>query len=281
MPLEVQTRMKIAAPADKVFEAWVDPEQMSGYFISRGTGRMEAGKTVTWSWDDHADAKSDIEVLEIDKPNSLSFRWSPGGSPSTVNVGFEDEGDGLTEVSVRDGTFEADAAGIARYGEQMQGWVHMLTCLKAYLEYERMNLREGACGSHEVQVEASLRASADQIYHAWTREWASWFGLATEAVMQPEVGAPFWFAPTHEGKRYPHYGRYLRLEQDRLIDHTWANEPTRGVETRVTVELTPEGEGTHVRLTHGGFGDRASAKGHEANWPHVLTYLDDWIAKRE
>lgn len=34
---------------------------------------------------------------------------------------------------VREGAWEGDEAGIKRYGQQMQGWVNMLLCLKALL----------------------------------------------------------------------------------------------------------------------------------------------------
>ena len=278
MALEVTVRIKIAATRDRVFDAWVDPEQMCGYFISRASDRMEPGKTVTWSWED-VDAACEVEVLAVESPRSLSFRWAANGRSSRVDVTFEDA-DGDTQVVVQEGSWDADDAGIARFGEQTQGWMHMLTCLKAYLEYGGINLREGASGTHAISVESTMRATPEQVFHAWTQQWASWFGVDTEAVMRPEVGVPFWFCPVHEGKRYPHFGRYLRLEPNRLVEHTWANEPTRGFETVVKLELSADGEGTRVRLTHSGFGDLALARGHEKNWPVALEHLDAWIAEQ-
>ncbi len=38
---EIKTKIQIQKPAAEVFEAIVDPEKMSNYFISKGSGRME------------------------------------------------------------------------------------------------------------------------------------------------------------------------------------------------------------------------------------------------
>ena len=42
--LQVKTQMEIAKPVHQVFEAIVDPEKMSHYFISSGTDRMQDGR---------------------------------------------------------------------------------------------------------------------------------------------------------------------------------------------------------------------------------------------
>jgi len=49
---------------------------------------------------------------------------------------------------------------------------------------------------------------------------------------------------------------------------------TKGAETVVTVELQPQGTGTHVRLTHAGFQDDESRRGHVRAWPLVLEQLE-------
>ena len=57
---------------------------------------------------------------------------------------------------------------------------------------------------------------------------------------------------------------------------TWVTaEGTKGVETVITVELSPRGEGTRLRLTHAGFSDEEQAKGHADAWPHALELLDE------
>ncbi|RRN78091.1 ATPase, partial [Pseudoxanthomonas sp. SGD-10] len=48
--LFIKTKIQIAKPVDEVFEAIVNPEKMSNYFISRGSAIMESGKTIMWSF---------------------------------------------------------------------------------------------------------------------------------------------------------------------------------------------------------------------------------------
>jgi uncharacterized protein YndB with AHSA1/START domain len=42
--LQVKTQLEIAKPIHQVFEAIVEPKEMSHYFISSGKGRMQSGK---------------------------------------------------------------------------------------------------------------------------------------------------------------------------------------------------------------------------------------------
>jgi uncharacterized protein YndB with AHSA1/START domain len=99
--------------------------------------------------------------------------------------------------------------------------------------------------------------------------------------MRPEVNAVFFFEVVFQPEggslqRHPHYGRFLRLEQDKLVEMTWVTGTggTKGVETVVTVELTPQGTGTLLQLTHAGFADEESRDGHAQAWPFVLEQLD-------
>jgi uncharacterized protein YndB with AHSA1/START domain len=140
LTIRVETSLTIARPASEVFEAWVDPAKMSNYFITSGSARLETGKSVVWTWDDHGDARLDIKVTSVEPNKSLRFEWMASGVNTAVEATFTAESESSTTVTVRDGAWNPDAEGIARYGEQMQGWVHMLTCLKAYLEHD-INLR--------------------------------------------------------------------------------------------------------------------------------------------
>jgi hypothetical protein len=49
---------------------------------------------------------------------------------------------------------------------------------------------------------------------------------------------------------------------------------TKGVETVVTVESAPQGQGTHLRLTHAVFSDAESRHRRQQAWRIVLEHLD-------
>ncbi|NNE58081.1 MAG: SRPBCC domain-containing protein, partial [Hellea sp.] len=93
----------------------------------------------------------------------------------------------------------------------------------------------------------------------------------------------YFFYNRDEWGRHPHYGRILDFKENQLIEMTWmtgngTNVGTQGAETILRIELTSNGSGTHIRLTHSGFVSENSHHDHAENWPLALDILAEALS---
>src|SRR5438105_4137271 len=132
-----------------------------------------------------------------------------------------------------------------------------------------------------LSTERPMPLPADVLYRAWTEQFDVWFATPGSVRMRPRAGEPFYFETEHQGTRHPHYGRFLQLVPERLVELTWVTGEggTEGAETTVTVELTPEDtDHTNLRLTHGGFATEQQRDRHRDSWPLVLEQLQQRLS---
>lgn len=147
---EFRVSGRINKPVSEVFEAVVDPKQLSGYFTTGGAvGRLTTGATVTWDFADFPGAFP-VQVTEVVQDKKIVLHWAAadgtpdnGGSyDTTVTMTFEGLEDGRTLVSITEsGWRDTVAAQKAAFGN-CEGWTGMLCALKVYIEHG-INLREG------------------------------------------------------------------------------------------------------------------------------------------
>ena len=141
--LKIKTALQISRPPKEVFEAIVDPHEMSNYFISESSGRMEEGKALEWKFPEFKEWAV-IKVVEVTPGEYLSFQWE-GAKENIllVEMTFLEMPGNSTLLRITEGTMENNDAGIKWLAQNTEGWANFLASLKAYLEYE-INLRKGA-----------------------------------------------------------------------------------------------------------------------------------------
>ena len=131
-------------------------------------------------------------------------------------------------------------------------------------------------------VERLMNLKSETLFNAWTSEFDVWFAVPGSVLMTGKVNTPFFFETefrpdkNSEIQRHPHYGRFLRIVSNQLIELTWltGTEGTKGSETIVTVELISQDNKTLLKLAHSGFPDEESKNRHQQAWPMVLEQLE-------
>lgn len=140
MKLTIKAAIQIQKPIQEVFEAIVNPEKMTQYFISESTGRLEEGSEIKWKWPEFPGHESVVTNIKIEKNRTISFVWD---NDTTVTISLEKQADESVVVRVTEGEKELNENNLKWYGGNTEGWANFLACMKAYLEH-RINLRIGA-----------------------------------------------------------------------------------------------------------------------------------------
>ena len=140
--LEIKTAIQILKPVNEVFEAIVDPNKMSNYFISKSSGRLETGKQIMWQFPEF-DMEFPIRVGKIIRDEYISYYWDVEGIELLVEMTLTARAVSSTLVTITEKSRANDEAGIKWLKGNTEGWANFLACLKAYLEYG-INLRKGA-----------------------------------------------------------------------------------------------------------------------------------------
>jgi uncharacterized protein YndB with AHSA1/START domain len=141
MAFDVNVRERILRPVNQVFAAVLDPAQMSQYFISKGSGRLAAGKDVIWEFADVGTSVK-IHVLEVIADKLIVYESRALGDLIRTTIRFEAEGSEATVVTITDASFPLTEEGVKRALGQNAGWTYTLCGLEAYVQCG-INLRTG------------------------------------------------------------------------------------------------------------------------------------------
>ncbi|HVH68367.1 MAG TPA: SRPBCC domain-containing protein [Gemmatimonadales bacterium] len=131
----------------------------------------------------------------------------------------------------------------------------------------------------ELTVSRTIDAAPAAVFDAWVdpAKVSAWFGAA-RVIMNPVVDGLYYIGVKHQGRNWPHYGRFLRIERPRLVEQTWMSESTHGLESIVTFSIAPQGRaGSEVTIHHTGLPDEKERRNHKDGWTSLLEALEQQL----
>lgn len=136
----VEAQMLIRKPVADVFEAFINPEITTQFWFTKSTGKLEAGKSVTWEWEMYG-VKSNVKVHEIISNQRIKTEW---GDPAVmVDYEFKEMEKGTLVVIKSYGFAQSGDDLLRTINDNTGGFTTVLDGCKAYLEHGiKLNLIE-------------------------------------------------------------------------------------------------------------------------------------------
>ena len=128
--LVARAKMLIRRPAMEVFNAFVQPDLITKFWLKGTTGPLGQGAQVEWQFMVPG-ATERVHVTAFDEPHHIAFAWSEGGLG--VDMKFFEEQKGITVVSVEVRGFESEG-GTDQVVNATEGFSIVLCDLKVLLE---------------------------------------------------------------------------------------------------------------------------------------------------
>jgi len=128
-------QMRIRKPVAEVFEAFIDPEITKHFWFSKGTAKLEVGKSIVWEWEIY-DVSTEVFVKEIIPNKKITIDWGEDSTLTTVDFVFEVLSDGSTYVTIKHyGFTQTGDKLLVAIRDSTGGFTTVLDGLKAYLEH--------------------------------------------------------------------------------------------------------------------------------------------------
>lgn len=129
----VQTR--INKPVAEVFDAVINPKKIVGYFCDKSDAPLVEGQTVHWTWATYG-VTHPVQVKQIVPNSKIVIEWpSASGGTTIAEMSFSALEDGRTMVKVSESGWPSTSDGVKASYKNCEGWQHMISCLKAYLQH--------------------------------------------------------------------------------------------------------------------------------------------------
>ncbi|NRG44027.1 SRPBCC domain-containing protein [Bacillus sp. CRN 9] len=124
--------MLIRRPVEEVFEAFVNPEMTTKFWFTKSSGRLEAGKHVTWDWEMYG-VSDHVYVEDLQLNKRILIKSSDSTKTEWV---FDSRTNKETFVTIVNSGFKGNEDDIVnRAVDSMGGYTMVLCALKALLEH--------------------------------------------------------------------------------------------------------------------------------------------------
>jgi uncharacterized protein YndB with AHSA1/START domain len=260
------------APRDRVFAAFLDPEQLVKFWGPTGThvplesvviepvagGRFE---TTIVADDGSGQFPMIARFVEVTPPEVLAFQGVGEDMVSTST--FTDLGNGRTRIVIRQTAVPVPYRSV-------EGLTGFATTLEKFADHlaqvapgsgSRGLTQVVVAGAEGIRITRDFAATPEQVWDAWTdaASFAQWFGTRVVAVPSDRltwnaVVGERWAAVMvlPDGNEINWRGEFTLVDVPSRLELTFTDEPEGGPTSPITVALTAIDGGTRMVMTQGG-----------------------------
>jgi uncharacterized protein YndB with AHSA1/START domain len=132
-PPIVKAEMLIRRPVSEVFAAFVDQGVTKGFWFTKSSGILQAGKEIRWDWEMYG-VFAQVYVKDIERNKRILIEWD--NPPYPVEWLFTPHTDDMTLVTISTWGFHgSDDEVVAKAIDSKGGFTIVLAGLKALLEH--------------------------------------------------------------------------------------------------------------------------------------------------